>query len=160
MAALEAFDVQVSPPEEPGEGYVLIRYYRQDERPEQGIERPDAELTPLDEIRFQAALGYRAFDEVRYYPGPAGGLVHYLRIVNGAGPYDGKWYRATPAGDAAMRALLASNGVDLEAPGTPAAGDRAAVAALGGGAGLVLGAAALAVVRRRHALGQGLTVGG
>jgi hypothetical protein len=58
---------------------------------------------------------YQAFDKVRYYPLPSGepGYVFYVGIVNGSGPYDGKWYRATLRGDKAMRRVLTQLGVTL-----------------------------------------------
>ncbi len=66
-------------------------------------------------------LARDGFDRVRYYPGPGGsfGYVFYEGLVDdggkisGASEYDGKWYRATPAGDGTLRAVLAMHGVGL-----------------------------------------------
>jgi hypothetical protein len=77
--------------------------------------------------QFEESPGkFRSFDRVVYYADPGGdlGYVFYEGIVNGSSEYDGRWFRARPAGDAAMRMiidhtlpqptlLLASDGGDL-----------------------------------------------
>jgi hypothetical protein len=61
---------------------------------------------------------YHPFDHIRYYPLASGepGYVFYIGIINGSGPYDGKWYRATLAGDNAMRRVLDSLGATPPGP--------------------------------------------
>lgn len=83
MAALEDVDRPLAGPVSPGTGYLLNRGYR-----EEGTFIP--------------------FDRVMYYTDPSGGpgFVYYLEIVNGSGPYDGHWYRATEAGGEAMSTVL------------------------------------------------------
>ncbi|MCZ2099888.1 MAG: hypothetical protein LC121_27220, partial [Anaerolineae bacterium] len=61
---------------------------------------------------YQMSWGrYVAFDAVRYYPNPDGGrgYVNYLGIINGSSEYDGKWFRANAAGEAALRAVIAGS---------------------------------------------------
>src|SRR6476469_857786 len=62
----------------------------------QGAIAPPAVGADYDITRYYQSNngGYVAFDQVRYYPMPGGqpGYVFYVGIVNGSGPYDGKWY--------------------------------------------------------------------
>ena len=53
---------------------------------------------------------YFPFDQVVYFPDPEGGRgsIFYGGIVNGSSEYDGKWFRASQEGEAALRAALAS----------------------------------------------------
>jgi len=87
---------------------------------------------------FKDGASYRPFDRLIYYPNRSGerGYIFYegLRVSGGWSEYDGKWFYATKAGDAAMRRLLKQLGA---APATlPATGGTAApleaVVALGG----------------------------
>jgi hypothetical protein len=85
MASLE--DFAAGPLDEPaglGEGYTLER-------------------------QFQNGRAFQSFDRVTYFPDPNGerGYVRYEGIVNGWSDYDGKWFRATAKGDAAMRRIIA-----------------------------------------------------
>lgn len=88
LGQLENFGSTVLPPILVGRGYELKRYYRQDDGT------------------------FRAFDHAHYYPGMFGlpSYVFYdgLNVDDSSGgsEYDGKWFYATPEGDAAMRALL------------------------------------------------------
>jgi hypothetical protein len=62
--------------------------------------------------------GALPFDRVVYFPDPAGGrgYVYYLETVNGDGPYDGRWFHATPEGEAAIQAVFDAHGVLASAP--------------------------------------------
>jgi hypothetical protein len=77
---------------EVGEGYELVRY-------------------------FQQGNTLRAIDMAHYYPNPSGGVgyVFYDGLVDPGmySEFDGKWYPATPKGDAVMKQLLAQHGVSL-----------------------------------------------
>lgn len=59
------------------------------------------------------------WDEARYYPDLSGapGYVYYVGLLNGSAEYDGHWFAATPAGDAAMRRILAAHGITFDAAG-------------------------------------------
>jgi hypothetical protein len=89
MMSLE--DYQTLTPDAPqnisGDGYLITRFYE------------------------TSSGRYVAFDEVRYYPNPDGGrgYLNYLGIVNGSSEYDGKWFRASAAGEAALQAVIAGN---------------------------------------------------
>lgn len=63
------------------------------------------------------AKRFTPFDRVMVFPGSPG-YVYYIEIVNGSGPMDGKWYRLTEAGQAALLGAL-------EAAGVPFASSRA-----------------------------------
>jgi hypothetical protein len=54
-----------------------------------------------------------AWDRLHYYPDhqAAGGTIFYDGLIGGGSEYDGKWYRASAEGDAAMRRLLAANAI-------------------------------------------------
>jgi len=68
-----------------GEGYLITRFF--EESPKR----------------------YVAFDSVRYYPDPAGGsgYINFLGITGGSSDYDGKWFRASPQGEAILKDLIA-----------------------------------------------------
>jgi hypothetical protein len=72
-------------PEGLGEGYEIARYFQ-----EEGSER------------------YFPFDRVSYHPDPDGGqgYIQYLGIVNGSSEYDGRWFRPSADGEAALRDVL------------------------------------------------------
>lgn len=91
IGQLEDFGRPSATPRDPGPGYELTRY-------------------------FKDRAGFQAFDRVRYYPNAAGGggYIFYEGIVNGWSEYDGRWFRASVAGDQVMRRLLAENGVRLD----------------------------------------------
>ncbi len=60
--------------------------------------------------RFYGVRGdYVPFDQVRYYPDPAGGrgYVQYVGVIGGSSTWDGKWLRATPAGEATLQRVIA-----------------------------------------------------
>ena len=80
---------------------------------------------------FKDGASYRPFDRLTYYPNLPGkrSYIFYegLRISGGWSEYDGKWFYATKAGDAAMRRLLWQLGTE---PATlPATGGTAPLAA-------------------------------
>lgn len=73
-------------PSSVGIGYDLVRY----------MDEPDGRLY--------------AFDQLRYFPGKADelGTLFYVGLNgDGLSTYQGKWYKATEKGDAALRKLLA-----------------------------------------------------
>lgn len=85
------------------------------------------------------------FDEVLYALDPEGGpgYVYYLGIVNGSGPSDGNWYRASEAGHRSLIAAL--EGAGVSPAGYPATPPPARPEFPDGiPAALVVGAAALA----------------
>jgi hypothetical protein len=88
-------DVGTSPklPAEFGAGYLLDRY---------GDAADDA----------------RPFDRVLYFSDPSGdrGYVYYLETVNGHGPYDGRWFRASQEGEATIRDVIQAKGVVTSSP--------------------------------------------
>lgn len=106
-----------------------------------------------------------AFDEVLYAFDPEGGqgYVYYLGIVNGSGPYDGNWYRASEAGHRSLMAALDGAGVSLAAYPTlpqPARPESP----VGNVAALLVGAAAAAgligwVIGRRSVSATAPTAG-
>ena len=108
----------VTPPADPGPAFLLTRYLRQ----------PDGR--------------YRAWDELHYYPAAGTpGLIFFDGLVGSSSTeFDGKWYPATPAGDAALRRILARHGAMMlpvaGAAGTPWALLLAAAAAGAGGLAL------------------------
>jgi hypothetical protein len=57
------------------------------------------------------------FDRVRYYPNLAGGrgYIYYVGLLNGMSEYDRRWFRATAAGERALRHILVAHGVRLPA---------------------------------------------
>ncbi|MEO8394397.1 MAG: hypothetical protein ABI700_15500 [Chloroflexota bacterium] len=61
-----------------------------------------------------------AFDTVRYYPDPAGGrgYIYFLGIANGSSDYDHHWFRANPAGEATLQALIAEGQAESSAAKT------------------------------------------
>lgn len=79
----EFYKMEIDPPQVSGEGYEILRYEGQ---------------------------GPSAWDHLRYYPNAkgTGGYVFYEGLLNGASEYDGKWYVASQAGDAAFRRVLAN----------------------------------------------------
>ncbi len=86
MASLENIEAgSIAEPTGLGEGYTLDRQFE----------------TAPDQ--------YQSFDSAVYYPDPGGdlGYVYFKGITNGSSEYDGKWYRARPGGDAAMKMVLA-----------------------------------------------------
>ncbi len=87
-AAFEDFQSSPEIPADLGAGYLLDRYS-------------------------DASEGALPFDRVLYFPDPAGGrgYVYYLETVNGHGPYDGRWFQATPEGEAAVRTVFDTHGV-------------------------------------------------
>ena len=79
---------KVQAPADPGEGYLITRYYVDGKR----------------EIEF---------DQLHYYP--SAGFVFYDGIVNGESEYDGEWYSADPAIKAVFQsALPASAGAHVQ----------------------------------------------
>jgi len=75
---------EIVTPQVVGAGYSLLR----------GWENEDGVFVP--------------FDNVHYYPDPAGerGYVYYDGLVNGSSEFDRRWYRVTPAGDAVMQQIF------------------------------------------------------
>jgi|GEM_PF-1907859 len=135
-----------------------------------GLEELAAPLEPPPQISggyqldrfFRHGSGYQIFDRAVYYPPAAGGrgVVFYpgLSAVGGGwSEYDGGWFQATAAGDAAMRQLLARPELQPALPATsrapsPVPGPGATLAAL-----LLLGAGAVVLaawLRARPAAGQ------
>lgn len=120
------FDQQVSSPQQLSGAYLLTRGYLSDE-----------------------SRQFAPFDRVLFFPGSPG-YVYYLETVNGSGPFDGHWYRATGAGQAALLGTLEAHGVQLNSaralsqpaapPADPAQWLIPALTALAGiAAGWVLG---------------------
>ncbi|HKP54159.1 MAG TPA: hypothetical protein VJ183_16090 [Chloroflexia bacterium] len=67
--------------------------------------------TPYEVVRYIKGFGASGtFDRLHYYPGQGGsaGRIYYVEAI-GYGPshVEGKWFYATPQGDAAMKKLLA-----------------------------------------------------
>lgn len=91
MAAFMEIQQPVASPEQLGGGYLLTRGYFSGEGDAQ-------RFTP--------------FDRVIAFPGSPG-YVYYLEIVNGSGPMDGRWYRMTESGQAALLGALEAAGVQL-----------------------------------------------
>lgn len=89
LAMMSLEDYRTLTPDAPenisGDGYLITRYYE------------------VSSGRFVA------FDEVRYFPDPDGGrgYLNYVGIVNGSSEYDGKWFRPSASGEAALQSLLA-----------------------------------------------------
>jgi hypothetical protein len=83
------------------------------------IEEPDRVGTGYDLIRggFNGDQ-FIPFDHLIYYPNSSMGeaVVYYVGLVNGGSEYDGHWFQVTAEGDAAMRAILAENGIVVDAP--------------------------------------------
>jgi hypothetical protein len=122
-------------------------------------QRPPASIEAVYVITrsMQDGNSYRAFDQILYVvPGPGGpGLVYYVGIHNGWGPYDGKWYAVRPGPERALLELLQApragpgvGGVDLPParPGSAhaqaarrAESDPAGIVALGARGLLILG---------------------
>lgn len=99
----------------------------------------------------------RPWDVLHYYPNPSGqGGVIFLDGLIGPSytEFDGKWYPASQEGDAAIRRVLADNGVSL--------GQRSVLPATGVDPSWELGVVLLAwllvglgaCVRNRHHLGE------
>lgn len=90
MARFEAYDVPVVEPAHLGGGVVVTRF------------NFDEHNQPVP------------FDKVIYFAhtGGARGYVFYLGIINGYGPEDGKWFRVSERGEAALWAALEQAGVD------------------------------------------------
>lgn len=63
------YEDRTKAPADPGEGYEIIRYYKE-------------------------GIGARAFDRLHYFP--ESGLVFYDGIENGESEYDNGWYTANP----------------------------------------------------------------
>ena len=63
---------------------------------------------------------YVTFDRVSYHPSIGGerGYIHMVSVEGGSASYEGQWLRATPVGEATLRAVLA--GEPVECPVTPA----------------------------------------
>lgn len=91
MAAFMDIQNPAASPEQLGGGYLLTRGYFSGEGEAQ-------RFTP--------------FDRVIAFPGSPG-YVYYLEIVNGSGPMDGRWYRMSEAGQAALLGALEAAGVRL-----------------------------------------------
>lgn len=80
---------KIEPPQQPGEGYVVTRYV-------------------------QDGTQLIAWDRAIYYPGPPDevGIVFLEGLIGpSASEFDGHWYRASWDGEAAMRQILAEQGV-------------------------------------------------
>lgn len=85
----------IDPPVDPGEGYLIERYY-------------DDSL--MDGIQ------YELYDQVHYYPAALDGqgAAYYDGIVDGTSEYDFEWYSVSDESHALMRQLLSEAGVELE----------------------------------------------
>jgi hypothetical protein len=119
LGRLENLEEPILSPEGLGYGYLLTRYVGGGDDPQ-------------------------PFDRVLYFPGSSGkpGAVYYLEILNGAGPYDGKWFSATEVGDRTFRQIMAKQGVDnVEGPSVETQAERSIFPLwmLGGAAGLIVG---------------------
>ena len=127
LGALEDFQRPLDAPPQTAAGYQIDRFFRSGET-------------------------FQPFDRVVYYPPARGerGRIFYagMAVVGyGSSEYDGKWFQATTAGDAAMQALL---GRLLPQPRLPATGgmsSRAGLVTLLVGLLLIAGAARLIVGR-------------
>jgi LPXTG-motif cell wall-anchored protein len=71
--------------------------------------------------------GYWTFDQRHYYAGPKGerGYVFYDGIVNGHSEYDGRWFRASTAGEQVMLSILSEQAAKSPAA-LPSTGEAAA----------------------------------
>jgi hypothetical protein len=60
------------------------------------------------------------FDRLLYFSSTAQGLgvVYYLEIVYGSGPYDGRWFYTTEFGDTAMLRIIGKQAESSTAPAT------------------------------------------
>lgn len=96
MAVFEDIESPVETFEPLGRGYLMNRGFLEDGR-------------------------FKPFDRVLYFPSPSGGrgYVYYLEIVNGQGPYDGRWYHASEEGEAAIREVLSAHHVKLPVARAP-----------------------------------------
>jgi hypothetical protein len=103
----------IEPPEHPGYGYVVTRFVAES----QGE--------------------YTAWDRLIYLPNPggSGGVVFYEGLLGEgmSSEFDGGWYLASAAGDAAMREILTREGVLSDDTG------REQVMGVTGGIGLIIG---------------------
>ncbi len=75
---------------------------------------------------------YEAFDRLRYHPNPQGdrGAVYYIKALGyGPGHNEGRWFAASPIGDAAMECLLDTLKVNLPQAQPPTAAQVAPPAA-------------------------------
>ncbi len=129
MGTLEDFQRPLEAPTQAGAGYQIDRFFRTGSR-------------------------FFPFDRVVYYPPAAGerGLIFYagMGVVGyGASEYDGKWFRATAAGDAAMQQLLEKLVPQAQLPATGGVPWQPNALALLAGLLLVVGAAILAGGRMR-----------
>jgi hypothetical protein len=84
------------------------------------VEQPVDEPIPagrayLMERTLSDVEGDPPFDRLLYMRDPEGGLgyVYYIETVNGAGPYDGQWYRVTEDGEQALMRAFESRNVRL-----------------------------------------------
>lgn len=116
----------IAAPAHPGAAYLITRY----------VENPDR--------------SFRPWDELHYYPADNRGYVFLDGLIGDSyTEFDGRWYQASPEGDAAMKQLLAQHGVSL----LPATGKTLPfhwwLLTLGGSL-LVLGRAGAAAARRKQ----------
>ncbi|HEU4325056.1 MAG TPA: hypothetical protein VFS21_18085 [Roseiflexaceae bacterium] len=123
MGTLEDFQQPLKPPAQAGAGYQIDRFFR-------------------------GSASFQPFDRLVYYPPASGerGLIFYagMSVVgSGASEYDGKWFHATAAGDAAMQRLLGKLVPQPQLPATGAPPERSGALALLAGLLLVTGAVLL-----------------
>ena len=92
-ALLEDFSQPIDAPQTVGAGYVITRYF------------DDANYVP--------------WDQVIYYPDPAGGPGHvfYVGIFNGWSENDGHWFAVRPESEVVLRDLLLSEDAPLDPRG-------------------------------------------
>ena len=75
------------------------------------VDAPSPGATPYEVVRYIKGIGDTGeFDRLRYYPsqGSSPGYIYYAEAIGYRPSYTaGKWFQATPQGDAAMKRLLA-----------------------------------------------------
>jgi hypothetical protein len=120
LGSLEDFQSPLNAPSQTAAGYQIDRFFRN-------------------------GGTFQPFDRLVYYPPASGerGRIFYagMAVVGyGSSDYDGKWFRATAAGDAAMQRLLGHLAPQLGLPATGTISSRAGLVTLLVGLLLIVGA--------------------
>lgn len=82
--------------------------------PMETLQRPDGGISRV--ARFLVYVLTRDnWDLVRYYPHPRGrrGTLYDAGLLTGTSAHDAHWFAPTPAGERALRRLLARHGIHL-----------------------------------------------
>ena len=123
LGSLEDFQSPLDAPSQTAAGYQIDRFFR-------------------------SGGTFQPFDRLVYYPPASGerGRIFYagMAVVGyGSSDYDGKWFRATAAGDAAMQRLIGHLAPQLGLPATGTISSRAGLVTLLVGLLLIVGAGRL-----------------